>query len=365
MHLPARGHEVLGVGDLHAVFLALYSAQREDVLHDALAVGLGTDHQGAAAVLQAAGEDLAGRGGSAVDQDHQGDIVLPGLGVALLAVAGAVLAVEEQLLVQEDVGDLFRRVHPAAGIIAQVQDQGGGALLFQLLHVGGQTFLAVAGELVQRDQADVVLQHGHFRPVHVDDGAADGIDDVLPFADDFQLHGVGFLAAHQVGGFGHVFRGDLQIVHPDEDVALADPGLLGGGVFEHAADGDDVGVIVGQHLDADAGIVALVVFPEALPGFGRIIEGIVVSQALQHPPEGAFHHLFLVRLFIVILLDLSIDLGQLAETLQLIVLFLGNDHFVGIEHPEEIKPAFIFGRGADGTKRQDHRQGQRQNLFHV
>ena len=65
VHGVAIWGKILAVGKLEACFAV---GERDHLLHDALAKGGGTHDGGALMILQAAGENLAGGGGAAVDQ---------------------------------------------------------------------------------------------------------------------------------------------------------------------------------------------------------------------------------------------------------------------------------------------------------
>jgi hypothetical protein len=95
-----------------------------DGLHGALAEGLLAHDNGAALVLQGAGDDLGRGGTAAVDQHRQRraveDVVRAGLELEL-GVLDAAHGVDDQALVQEGVADADRGVEHAAGVVAQVE----------------------------------------------------------------------------------------------------------------------------------------------------------------------------------------------------------------------------------------------------
>src|ERR1041385_3216312 len=99
--------------------------ERDDRLHRTLAEGLRADQDGAVMILQRTGDDLAGRGGAAVDQhrDRQSarDIARPC--VVALRFLGALAARRNDLaLFKKGVGDGNRLIEQAAGVVAQIED---------------------------------------------------------------------------------------------------------------------------------------------------------------------------------------------------------------------------------------------------
>src|SRR5207302_10931410 len=109
-------------GELHAAAVL----QLDDRLHAALAERRGADDDRAAVVLERAGDDLAGAGGAAVDEDHDRIVRLGVLGVGALdlgVAAAAALGGDDDAVEEEPVGDLHRLLEEAAGVVAQIENQ--------------------------------------------------------------------------------------------------------------------------------------------------------------------------------------------------------------------------------------------------
>ena len=302
MYGVAVGGKILAVGKLEACFAV---GERDHLLHDALAKGGGTHDGGALMILQAAGENFAGGGGAAVDQQHQGNIVRAGAGIARIGVIlRAGLGIHYQLLIQEAIGHADRIVHPTAGVVAQIQDQARGALLFQRIHRGVEIHhQRFGGELIDNHIAHVVIQHRVIDVVHVDGRAQHIKGEILAVAVHLYLHRFTHQAAHDVDGHLHGLGVDLDIGHAHQHVALAQAGGLGGGIAEYAGDGDGVIAVIAQQLDAYAGVFAFLLAPKIRPGFSVVIESVGIFQPRQQALHGHVHHGVGVGLLIVVGLD--------------------------------------------------------------
>jgi len=183
-------------------------------------------------VLQGAGDDLGGRGGAAVDQQHdgeglaavaaRGDVVLVGIGAAALGNDG--LSLGEQVI-----ADFYCLGDQAAGVVAQVEHQA-----FQVAEaVDGFNDFAGGGffEDFQVNVADAGANLIGEVDGRVGDLIADQVEDQqfgLPLAGHADLY---------VGAFGTLERfGHQVVVHAvgvfavdgGDDVAGMDAGLNAG-----------------------------------------------------------------------------------------------------------------------------------------
>jgi len=95
--------------------------QRQNGLYRAFAEGLGAHDDGTVVVLQGTGDDLRGRSGAAIDQDHHGGALqqLAGGGIEILAITiVAALGVDDQPTIQEGIRNLHRSGQQAARVVA-------------------------------------------------------------------------------------------------------------------------------------------------------------------------------------------------------------------------------------------------------
>ena len=115
------------------------------------------DDEAAVVVLHGAGDDLAGAGRTAVDEDDQGEGIelgaLAGAGLVLVAPVAALLADDELVGAQQLAADADGRVQDAAAVAAEVEDE----LLHALLLEGGHGLLEFLGgglaEVLDEDEA--------------------------------------------------------------------------------------------------------------------------------------------------------------------------------------------------------------------
>ena len=144
-----------GVGDVLA-------EAGQEILHlehgldGALAVGGAVpDDDGAAVVLQGAGEDLGGRGAETGGQHGERAVITDGgVGVAVhLQAAHRVAHLHDRALVDEEAGEVDSLGEQAAAVAAQVDDEGLDALVLQLADEFGHVLCR--GVLVEIGRAHV------------------------------------------------------------------------------------------------------------------------------------------------------------------------------------------------------------------
>ena len=138
---------VLADGDVELTQLGLAAenrvVERMRILHRALAVGLLTDDERAAVVLNRAGENLRGRGAEAVhEHDHGAAVENRRIRIIVhFDAAGRVAQLHDRPAVDEQAGQRLGLGQVAAAIGAQIHDEHFGAVLAQLadqaLHVAG------------------------------------------------------------------------------------------------------------------------------------------------------------------------------------------------------------------------------------
>ncbi len=275
-------------------------------------------------VLHGGGENFGGGGAVFIHQDDQGDVVLAVGGVELFLVAVPVLSVVEQGFVQEQIGDFDAVIHPAPGIVPQVHDQGFHPFGLQIRIGLGEGISAAARELKEDDVAYLVIQHLVFHPIH-DDIRLDQVKrQDLPLAHYLNLHLFAGFAAHDVDRVLHGGGGDLDILHRHEHVALFEARRLSRSIPEYPGDGDSAGLIVSQHLNADAGVLALILLLHLVPSFLRVVEGISVVQAGEQTLDRAVHELLLIRLLIKVGVDVVFHLVKHLILLQPLIFLAGD-----------------------------------------
>src|SRR5574341_117645 len=292
--------------------------ERDHGLHRALAEGLGPQDHRPLPVLQGAGHNLRGAGRAAVDQDHHGP---SGVAVAVLGREAEILVLEASLrvddelpLVQEHVGHRHRLVQQAARVVAQIQDQGGGAALPGLLH----RLLQVLGRpLLERGEPDVIQALPQVFVADAldldglaDQGDVEGLRPPLPEDADGHLGSLGPAElAHRVHQ-GHVLGGLVL----DLDDAVT--GLDAGAIRRRAVDGGDDGEhpVLHRDLDAQAPEAPLGLHLHLPEGIGRH-EGTVRIQGFQHALDRAVDQFLGVHLVHVVGLDQRQDLGEDLEFL--------------------------------------------------
>ena len=274
MHRVAVGRVVLCDGNLHSRTVG----ERHNRLHDALAVGLFADNGRICAVTQCTGEDFGGRCAVLVDKNHQLHLHLAVLCAVVVAFAVLVLQIAQRPLVKEDVGDALRVVHPAAGIVAQVDNQALRAVLHHFINGCFKLFSAVACKVVEINVADFVGQHHGINAVDVNVRARERVRHFFRTTQERDVHIRARRAAHDIYRIVNGAGVDIQILHLIEDIALADARLMRRAVVEHAADGADSRQIGRGNLDADTRIFTFVILPELGVLFGRVVEGVRITQ---------------------------------------------------------------------------------------
>ena len=217
-------------------------AHRDDGLHRAFAEAAGAEDDGAAMVLQRAGDDLARRGGAAVDQHDQRQAAghVGAAGVPALALVGVAGAGGDDLAVGDEVvADVDSGIEQAAGVVAQVEDEALEVVVlgFQLLDRLLQLRLALFVEAGEADIADVAVKRG-FHHLDVDDLAGHRHVDRLvhAFALDVDGDGAAGGAAHAVNRVVQREAFDGLTVEREDEVARLHAGALGGGVVDRADD---------------------------------------------------------------------------------------------------------------------------------
>src|SRR5581483_12428609 len=118
--LPIR-REVLADGEVKRSAVG----QRVDLLEDALAVGPGSDHERAMAILERGRHDLCGGGGAVVHQDHHGlvDGDRTTLGEVDLPRLAATVGGDDRSVWNEDAGDGNGLIEQPTTVFAEVEDQ--------------------------------------------------------------------------------------------------------------------------------------------------------------------------------------------------------------------------------------------------
>ena len=165
------------------------------------------------------------------------------------------------------------------------------------------------------------------------------------------------LPAHVLHGDVHVGGVHLDVVHPDQLVALADPGFFGRCVLKHLGDGDDIGFIIAQKLQAYAGVHARVVFPQVAPRLFVVIECVRIIARREHALHRELQHFVAVHFLVVHVFDVFLYRGQLFKLRQALVFLPGQRHVafgVPVSPLEEIQQT--AGVSADGRPKDHNRR---------
>src|SRR5204863_3501615 len=94
-----------------------------DLLKDALAVGVGSDHLGPTAILQSPGDDLSRGGGTAVDQNADRDLGgdRAALGQVDLPGLAAAIGRDDRAVGDEDAGHADGLLEQSAAVLPQIE----------------------------------------------------------------------------------------------------------------------------------------------------------------------------------------------------------------------------------------------------
>ena len=229
--------------------------QRNDRLHRTLSEGARAHDDGAAVILQRAGDDFGGRGRPAVDQHHDGQAVgvVPGLGVEALRVVGTARTGGYDLAaVEEEIDHLDRLFQQPAGIVAEIENQPrqpSADLGAKLRH---RAFDPAQGLLAERndpDIADIALGAGS-HGLNLDDGAGDRDVEGLAVGAPDREHDVGVgRAAHPLDRLGQGEPEDGFAVEMGDQVAGLQAGAIGGRVVDRRNHLDEA--VFHRHLDPE------------------------------------------------------------------------------------------------------------------
>ena len=330
---------------LHARFAV---GERVDRLHDALAERNGAHKLRARAVAQRAREDLRRAGGVFVQDQHDGDVPRAGIGVIGQLAAVFVLAGEDHVVVDEDVGHGRGEIDVSAAVIAQVDDQPLHARLLEFLDGVLELRIQVALEVMDANVANVAVQHLAVDDLRFHDGARKRHVENFALAQNRQRYFPADLAAHDGNRLVQIVRGQVFAVYGDNFIVGPQAALLCGTAVKHAADGDRQVVGVGENLDAQPTVLACVGFFRVGYVGGGIVVGILVAQRTDHALRRAFKQ----RVYVVVPQIRRVDHLQ-----NLFKLFVLLQAFVFV-----LVHAYLFGQRAAGN----HCQGQheRQQLLH-
>ena len=298
-------------------------------LDGALARGGGAHQLSAHQLTQAGGKQLRSAGGAVVHQHYHGQIhiaLVAGAQQGLLAVL--VLGKHDVRLGHQLVDAVHCHVHLAARVVAQVEDQGLGPLVLQVLHRLAEGALGGAVEPVNLDIAVALTQHLVF---HAGDGVAAAVDGMVGGGAVRRHVGHGDLGARlalQLGG--HIGGGQaLHLTAVDgSDKAAHFQAQLGGGAG--IVDLGDAGIARGilHHLHADAHDVAVLHLHQLGVLLRGVVVGVLVADA-QHIAVG--HHVVqggVLDVAVIVGAHVLVQLGDLAVHA---FLFL-NGRDGGVEH---------------------------------
>ena len=248
-------------GDFHLGVVA----QRQNILHQALAEGTFAYDDTTVIVLDGTCHNLAGRGAVAVNEDGQGDIeVNRVVGGRMQAVGRGGLAFhgDDGLpFGDEHIDDVDRFVHQAAAIATQVEHKAFElAFLTHLCKLLLHLFGSVAGESTQLEVGNAIVEQLIIRYV-VDlhllafQSLFNGF--LLTVTLEFQRHLGARLSLQQVTDFLGVFLLTVDTIHLKDDIAgddtcfLCRPAIVGVGDTGKLAvildDGTDAAILARGH----------------------------------------------------------------------------------------------------------------------
>src|SRR5690606_12438584 len=259
-------------------------------LYRALAEAVGTHYHRSFLVLQGAGDTLRSRGAAAVDQ-HDHGYAFTGvrrIGIeAQLGIGDAALGVDDQALLEEMVGDLYRGLQHAAGVVAQVQDQA-----VEFLAV----FLAQSCQCLAHLRAGVDLELGDtqvaiawFEQLALDAGDLDDcarqfdVEGLAALAHQRQVDFAAWLAAHHPHSLDHRQALGRFAVDLDDQVASLDAGSGCGSVIDGRNHLDKA--VLDTDFDAQATELPAGAFLQLGEGF-RLKIGRVRVEIAQHALDG-------------------------------------------------------------------------------
>ena len=284
--------------------VVLLSGQLQEVLDRALAVAALAHEGRAAVVLQGPADDLAGGRAEAVDQDghrqllrHQGRharlVGAPppdaGLGGHHRLVRG-----------QEQVRHVARLVQEPARVVAQVQHEGGGSRLEQLLQGDGDLLAGHAAEGGQLHEAHAAGEHGVVDRRDRDDPALDRDGHVLGRAVDegrvhaaaphVELHRRARLALEALDHLLALLTERGPVPNADDLVVAGEARLVRRARVDRTGDREEPVLPVDVHVRADPAVLGLEVLLELLPRL-RVEERGVGIHALEEALHGGLEEL--------------------------------------------------------------------------
>lgn len=248
------GGVVFGGGEAHGGA----GVEGHDGLHGAFAEAGGADDEGAFEVLQGAGDDLGGAGTAVIDEDGHGVTAGGFAGAFGGAIGGRIVGGDaafggddEGAFREEFAADADGAVEQTAGVVAEVEDEGGHALFFEAVEGLTEVSDGGLGKLGDADVADAmaggefgVQEHGI-----VHGGFDEGFTNHFEFekllgagAADGEAEGITGIAFEELNAFDDADGVGEDIIDADDLVAAEDT-CAGGGSF--GADGDD-----GEHTGA-------------------------------------------------------------------------------------------------------------------
>ena len=273
-------------------------------------------------ILQRAGDDLGGGGGSRVDEHHERDAVedVGALGAEReLRVVHPPLGVDDDPVVQERVGHRHRCVQHAPGVVPEIEDETLEVIvacaLSELAHCLAEALAGAELELADPDVSVSRLERAAAHARHVDDGPRDGDLDGAghSFAHDREDDVGAGLSAHHLHGVGQRHPLHRSVVEPDDQVSRFDAGLLRGGVVDRRDDLDEP--VLHADLDPQAPEFAARARLQLLVVVGNEIGGVRVETG-QHPADCVLEKRRVLDWLDVVVLDPGENLRERPEIIQ-------------------------------------------------
>ena len=281
-------------GELHRRAVA----ERHYKLDDALAVARGSDQLCAAKVAIGTGKDFRAARRAAVNQNDGRHIDLVSVGrIVLLSHAVTPRRVDQKAVRKHVVKHLDARIHHAARVVAEVNDQALHALLLKIVHRFLKLFRGNRIELEDADVANLIVPHLGLHGRHLDVAArhVEAEFFVRLSAEYLDLYGRALFAADIACDKDiQILSGHIVPVNLIENIFRLKACLFRRGTREHGHDAAYLGLgILIQHR-TDAGVLAAGLFGQLLVLVRRVVDRVGIAESRQHAFINAVFHFCLL-----------------------------------------------------------------------
>ena len=271
-------------------------------------------------VLQGAGDDLARRGGAAIDQHRyrQPARDVAGPGIVALRLLGTLPASRDDLaLFEKGVGDSHRLIEQAAGVVTQIEDDADQLVVGLLLQILHRIVEADIGLLVERgdtDIADVVAFEMRADRLDLDNRAGQlDVERFLAFAAYGQVDIAVDRAPHLLDGLRERQTLHRVAVEMGDQIARLQAGMRGRRVVDRRDDLYES--VLHRHFDAEPAELAAGLHLHVIEVFGVEVIRMRIERG-QHAVDRALDQLIVLDLIGV---TVAHDLEHIAEQVELLV----------------------------------------------